>query len=324
MSSEGNPQVSWLMVVKNGMPFLRQTLASLAGQTYPNAQILVWENGSTDGTLEELRRWIPAKLPGVIYTDRPLDLGASRAALINIAKTELCAWNDADDISHPERLAKQVSFLQKNPDAALVGAQVQLIDEQDRPLSTAWGAPIEDAEVRWATRWIPKNLTGASIVRRSKIIEAGNYRDNKPIEDHDMLIRLSLFGRLPNLPDTLLQYRRHSLSITANVDDHFHNFRRCAALNADILFPGIPGEKAMQIWNSVADVHSEEPASAQDLYLFNKSTRILAKALGEDPSYFRENAFFKDQLFHLKRRAVKTIGLGGIWRLRQKLVRAHS
>jgi glycosyltransferase involved in cell wall biosynthesis len=62
------PLVTWLMPTLNGMPYVRETLASITGQTYRNHLILAWDNGSTDGTLEELRRWIPAHLPGRIVT----------------------------------------------------------------------------------------------------------------------------------------------------------------------------------------------------------------------------------------------------------------
>src|ERR1700761_6907929 len=101
-------QVTWIMPVKNGMPYLRLTLESIANQTYKNHSIIVWENGSTDGTLEELRRWIPSRIPGFVVPGQPPSIGGSSAALVREAKTELCARTDADDIQLPDRLAVQV------------------------------------------------------------------------------------------------------------------------------------------------------------------------------------------------------------------------
>src|SRR5438552_5677499 len=106
-----NERVTWLMPVKNGMPYLSETLASIEAQTYRDWEILVWDNGSTDGTLDELRRWIPSRLPGRIIDNRPLSLGNSLAALVEAAGTELCARIDADDVNYPERLERQVAFL---------------------------------------------------------------------------------------------------------------------------------------------------------------------------------------------------------------------
>ena len=103
-------RVTWLIPVLNGMPYISETLASIEAQTYQNWEVLVWDNGSTDGTLEELEKWIPTRLPGRIITGEPLSLGDSLARMVEECKTELCARIDADDINLPERLEKQVAF----------------------------------------------------------------------------------------------------------------------------------------------------------------------------------------------------------------------
>src|SRR5438270_212199 len=103
-------RVTWLMPVKNGMPHLPATLQSIEAQTYQNWEVLVWDNGSTDGTLEELQRWIPSRLPGRIVSAEPLSLGTSLARLVEAAETELCARIDADDVNYRERLEKQEEF----------------------------------------------------------------------------------------------------------------------------------------------------------------------------------------------------------------------
>ncbi len=310
------------MAVRNGMPFLPQTLASIEAQSYPHHRILVWDNGSTDGTVQELAKWIPSRLSGDIIAGNPLGLGASRAALVNAAQTELCAWSDAEDLSHPERIAKQVKFLREQPDAVLVGSQIETIDNEGRPHPQVWAAPTDDAEVRWATRWTPKNLQPSWLFRRGKVLQAGNYRDNKPIEDHDLLVRLSMLGRLANHPEVLLKYRRHAAGVTANVIDHFLQYRTCALLNADILFPGFPPEKAMYLWDRVAKTESTQPAKLSDLSLLKKAAESLADAVGADRAYFLHNEFYKNQSYHLKRRVMKSLGLGGVWHLRQKFAQA--
>ena len=83
-------------------PYLTQTLASIEAQTYRDHEVLAWDNGSTDGSIDELNRLIPARMPGRVITDRPLSLGLCRAALVANATTELCACIDADDINLPE------------------------------------------------------------------------------------------------------------------------------------------------------------------------------------------------------------------------------
>ena len=84
-------RVTWLLPIKDGMPFLPETLASIEAQTYQDWEVLAWDNGSTDGTIQELKRWIPSRLPGRVVTDCPLGLGLSLAQMVLRADTELCA-----------------------------------------------------------------------------------------------------------------------------------------------------------------------------------------------------------------------------------------
>jgi glycosyltransferase involved in cell wall biosynthesis len=60
------PNVTWLLPVKNAMPYLPEALASIEAQTYRNWTVIAWDNGSTDGSLEVLHEWIPSRLPGVV------------------------------------------------------------------------------------------------------------------------------------------------------------------------------------------------------------------------------------------------------------------
>ena len=117
-------RVTWLLPVKNGMPYLPETLASIAAQTYHDWEVLAWDNGSTDGTVEELQKWIPSRLPGRVITGQPLSLGDSLAEMVQQCNTEFCARIDADDVNVPERLERQVAFLLAHPEVAVVGSQI--------------------------------------------------------------------------------------------------------------------------------------------------------------------------------------------------------
>ena len=129
--------------------------------------MLVWDNGSTDGTLEELRRWIPSRLPGRIITNEPLSLGNSLARLVEAAETELCARTDADDINYPERLQRQVKFLRAQPEVALLGAQIEFITVDGQVVPGAWKQDYCDAEIRWRLRWQGAVTHSAAMFRRS-------------------------------------------------------------------------------------------------------------------------------------------------------------
>ena len=318
------PQITWLMPVRNGMPYLPETLASLEAQTYRNHTLLVWDNGSSDGTLEELKRWIPSRIAGRIVSDRPMGLGASLAALVETAQTEFCARTDADDLSVPTRLEVQLSYLQMHPDAVAVGTQVDFIDDDGRLMPDPWIFPTDDAEIRWGTRWRPLNLHGTFLFRRSKVLEAGNYRDCKPMEDHDLLIRLSRLGKMPNLEARLYQWRRHSRSVTTQIPDHHDFHRECARMNVELLFPGVPATDALRLWDLLYRADRPKPARLSDLLRLNRTATSLAKALGQEKDYFMKNHFFLEQRYHLRQRYAASIGLRPVLLLKRRMQAAFA
>ena len=190
------PLVTWMIPVLNGMPYIRQTLESIQNQTFKNYQVAVWDNGSTDGTVEELRQWIPARLPGRIVSNRPMLLGLARAAMVAECDTELAALIDADDINHPDRLEKQVAFLQDHPEVAAVGTQLNRIDAAGVNHGRLTHYPIDHEQI--VQEMLLTNPIGQPSVlfRRSAVAAVGNYHDFSPthVEDYDLWLRLCRRG----------------------------------------------------------------------------------------------------------------------------------
>ncbi|HBE16104.1 MAG TPA: glycosyl transferase family 2 [Cyanobacteria bacterium UBA11149] len=208
------PWVTWLMPVKNGMPYLPETLASIEAQTYKNWQILVWDNGSNDGTLAELHKWIPSRLPGKIIEGKPLSVGGACAELVKQCETDLAARIDADDVNLPERLEKQVAFLQAHPDIAVVGSGVFTIDEEGNTLEKPNKFPLHHKDIVYHLL-VDNAINHPTVVFRcSVILEVGNYRDILYMEDLDLWLRVAQSYKLANIPELLVKYRIHSRSST--------------------------------------------------------------------------------------------------------------
>lgn len=306
------------MPVRNGMPYLRETLASIAGQTYKNQSILVWDNGSTDGSLQELRRWIPSHIPGRIITGTPLPVGPSRAALIRMAETELCAVMDHDDVTLPQRLELQVAFLLEHPEAAVVGGQADIIDE-DNVLCGRWTYKTDDAHTRWMTRWHAQLSHSSVLYRRSAVLAAGNYRDVRPDDDLDLWMRLAAVGEIRNLPETLVLYRRTSTSETGKIDDFYPTDRRAALRNVRILFPNLQDpRRAMELWEATHPRRFDAPSRVRHIWQLERAARSLARSLGKPANYFIETQLFQDQRYSLKLRAYNRFGLMPLVRLREQ------
>lgn len=315
------PPVTWLLPVRNGMPYLTATLQSIAQQTYRNQKIIAWDNGSTDGTAAELHRWIPSVIPGIVVSDQPMHLGPSLAAMVEMTDTELCARMDGDDLNVLDRLERQVAFLQSHPHVGVLGGQLELIDEKDQPITDEpWSYAINDADVRWLLRWRNQLAHNAVLFRRSVILAAGNYRDYQPYEDLDLWQRVANITEICNLPGVLVRYRRITSSSTGTIKSFVPTDRAAAKLNASILFPGLSEvDQVMSLWEASHPLQSHLPVKFQHSRQLQEAAQLLAQKIGKPTDYFTETQTFKEQHFRLRRRFFKQCGLLPLIRLRERI-----
>jgi GT2 family glycosyltransferase len=184
--------ITWILPVRNGLPFLRATLESVAGQTHRQQQIIAWDNGSTDGSVDVLRTYIPHRIPGKVVADRPLPLGQCTAAMVELADTALIVHTDQDDVSYPNRIAAQIEFMHKHPEVGFSGSQADFIDGDDRPFpERAYQVFEDDATLRWATPWISPFIHSSMMFRREAALRTGNFRVVPGVawDDQDMWLR---------------------------------------------------------------------------------------------------------------------------------------
>ena len=293
--SSGTEPVTWLLPVKDAMPYLRHSLESIANQTYPHHRLIAWDNGSTDDSVEELRRWVPDKIPGVVVTDRPMGLGACLAAMVDLAPTELCARIDGDDVNDLHRLARQVEFLTDHPSVGIVGSDIQFIDTLGRETHGAWTVQTRDADIRWRLRFCNAMNHPTVMFRRSVVLAAGNYRDLKPGQDYDLWLRLISRTTMANLPQILVQYRVHERSVgaTHRGESALVN-RRIASQHATKIFPGLSHELAMRV-GDLGLFDSNIAVSVRDCLLFRRAATLAAGRQWLPPYYYRDTELFKSQ-----------------------------
>ncbi|MBA2620799.1 MAG: glycosyltransferase [Acidobacteria bacterium] len=300
-----NVPVTWLLPVKNGMPYLPETLASIEAQTYRNWQVLAWDNGSTDGTAAQLHEWIPSRLPGKVIDNNPLSLANSLVKLVEMAETEFCARIDADDVNYPERLERQVAFLTENPKVGIVGTDIEFIDENGSVYPGAWRQPPDDAEVRWSLRWKTSLNHPAVLFRRSVILAAGNYADCVPGEDHDLWLRSAAVTEIANIPSVLVKYRQSSTSFMAGWNrDYNWMFDKVAERNADSLFKNMSGAEALKL-RRTAIPQDEGEVQPADIFKFYKAATDSALAVGKPAAYFRGTELYSEQMNNMRRRLLK-------------------
>lgn len=199
------------MPVYNCADYLDEAVRSVLDQTFRDFEFVILDNGSEDDSVEILRRWAPRDdRIRLIEEPEPLGIAGSANAVTRHARAPLIARMDADDRSKPERFARELPVLAERPDAVLVGAMSDFIDERGRV-------------VRPPDRWFllrpgvrPPFSHGSIIYRREAFERIGGYRPEAGSwADHDFIQRLGEVGKFAVLVDALYEHRFTSSSTTS-------------------------------------------------------------------------------------------------------------
>ncbi len=205
-----NPKVTVLMSVYNGKKYLRVAIDSILNQTFRDFEFIIINDGSTDRTKEILESYTDERIKIINNTE---NLGLSKSLNIGIkeAGNDYIFRMDADDISLPERLSKQVRFLDCHEEIAVVGSGCYGIDEDGCIVSLNKVFTEDDQLKRWlslgafeAYIWHP-----STVIRKEDLLAVGLYNENlKTTQDKDLWIRLAAKGyKFANIPEALLKKR---------------------------------------------------------------------------------------------------------------------
>lgn len=199
-------RVSVVMPARDAEPFVAAAVESILGQTYRDLELVVLDDASTDGTRRILESF--ASDPRVRILDGPgRGLLAALNAVCAGARGEYLARMDADDVALPDRLARQVGFLETHPRVGAVGGAVELIDEHGEHVGAA-AYPVRPAEVAAALRSYNCLPHAAVTMRRAAFESCGGYRLSYT-EDYDLWLRMAESWELANLPEPVLRLRSH-------------------------------------------------------------------------------------------------------------------
>lgn len=207
VQDKSSPRITVLMPVYNGEAYLAEAVQSILDQTFRDFELLILDDGSTDkspailASLQDSRiRWVS--------NGTNLGLVATLNKGLKLATGEYVARMDCDDISFPERLEKQITFMDQNPEIGLCGTWF----ERQRTHTVEWAQPAtDDAEIRFWLLFKTVFLHSSVMMRRSCFVKyALDYSDEYPhAEDYALWIRCSRYMKLANIPLFLLTYRYH-------------------------------------------------------------------------------------------------------------------
>jgi glycosyltransferase involved in cell wall biosynthesis len=198
------------MPVYNGERFLREAVESVLVQTLEDLELIIVNDGSTDGTADILHECAAADTRVVVESQANAGSAAARNRGFGLARARLVALLDADDVAMPERLEIQRGFLDAHDAVAAVGGAVAFIDDEGRTFAE-WRYPLSNDEITSAfASAMP--IAHPSVMLRASAFEA--VRGYRPLfvasEDMDLLLRLHELYEVANVPDFVLGYRLHS------------------------------------------------------------------------------------------------------------------
>jgi glycosyltransferase involved in cell wall biosynthesis len=208
------PTVSVLMAVYNTQRYVAQAIESILKQTFTDFELILIDDGSTDRSLQILQHYAAQDARIRLTSRENRGIPKTRNEMLAQAEGEFIAILDSDDVALPDRLARQVEFLQQRPEVVWVGGAFELIDDRGHLLIRI-ALPESNQQIRslLADGQI-SFLHPTAMLRRAAAVAVGGYDEELPLaEDLDLWLRLSEVGELANLAETVVQYRLHPNSI---------------------------------------------------------------------------------------------------------------
>lgn len=203
------PLVSVIMGIYNCENSIEAAIESILQQTYDNWELIMCDDGSTDSTYSIATKYMEKYSDKIVVlkNEKNLRLAATLNRCLGVAKGEYIARMDADDVCLPERLEKQVAFLDNNPQYACVGSNMIVFDEYGDH-----GIRVIPQETKESTLLKTTIFAHPTIMMRSSVYqELGGYTVSKRTmraEDLDLWFRFVKAGyKGYNIQDPLYRYR---------------------------------------------------------------------------------------------------------------------
>lgn len=218
-----SPKITVLMSTYNGEKYLCKSIDSILNQTFTDFEFLIIDDGSTDKTLEILQDYNDSRIR-IITNKKNIGLTGSLNEGLKIANGKHIARQDADDISHPERLEKQYYFLENNKEYGLVGSWTEVIDENNNHIQY-WKQESEPELIFYILSF--RNcLTHTSVMFDRKFVnEIKGYNEKyERSQDYELWYRISRKKKIYVIPEYLVKWRRVSegVSIKCNTEQKYY------------------------------------------------------------------------------------------------------
>ncbi len=220
MSDQVKPTVSIGMAVFNASGTVREALNSVLWQTYPHWELIVIDDGSTDDTVEIIRTYRDVRIC-LIADGRNLGLAARLNQAIDLSQGGLFARMDADDVAYPERLHRQIEFLQEHPEIDLLGTNAVAFAGCGLPLGTFKVGQTHSELCR--TPWHGIGIPHPTWMGKTSWFRKYRYDQRmRRAQDQELLVRAHENSQFACLPEVLLGYRYERTTLKKRLTSRYY------------------------------------------------------------------------------------------------------
>lgn len=215
------PLVTVLLPVYNGAPYLAEAISSILDQSWEDLELIIINDGSTDGSGDIAKRFADSRIR--YFEQKNAGLAATLNRGIGLARGSYIARQDADDISKPERLAKQVAYLDANAGCGLIGTWADLLRD-GATSNMVLKHPTESDMIKIDLLFSNPFVHSSVMMRKDCVQVLGGYAEDslrQPPEDFELWSRVARRYDLANIPESLVIYREVTGSLSRSADRLF-------------------------------------------------------------------------------------------------------
>lgn len=298
------PLVSVVLPVYNGSEYLSEAITSILGQTYPNFELIIIDDGSTDDSAAIISSFRDGRIRFLQQENRGIVATLNRG--IELAGGRYIARQDADDMSLPERFSRQVSFLESHPEYGMVGTWAEIWQGRAPGQHSHRWAP-DDLALKFDLLFDNPFVHSSMMVRKSALHEVGLYsmrgRAQYP-EDYELWSRIARRFKVANIPEVLHIYREVPRSLSRTGERPFLKHlidinNKNMAWATESAFSEQSYQDLAALWHGAYRQYSRKTSVRDLVTVIETAARFLTDQAGVEPSALQGRVVFAvDNLRH--------------------------
>lgn len=205
-----NPKMSVIMSVYNGEKYIREAIESILAQTFTDFEFIIVNDGSTGNSLEIIQSYNDKRIR-IINNEKNIGLTKSLNKALKQARGEYIARQDADDISLPNRFEEQIKYFEKDPEVALLGTSIYVIDENGKMV----GKCVTLAKPTISDLFKGNQFNHGSVMFKKDVADdSGGYNELfRYVQDYELWLRIAKHYEVRNLTQPLYKLRFHGENV---------------------------------------------------------------------------------------------------------------